>query len=457
MTRSFLTNVNLVFFTQVVNRFLAFLISILIARGLGPEVRGDYALFVVSVTFAASLSTLGVSLGTMYFVSKAKHDIRVLLGNSHFLVLVMGALVAAALAGVGLGLEPKAFVEGRSFWLYAFAFPVVLEFLLVTAILVGSERFLPLNLSLVSQALILTVGTAVLWIGGWMTIFSVLSIWTLSYAAAALLALTSVGLSKVSVRRAVRPDLPVLRKQVGFGLPGQAGQAVQRLNYRLDQYLVRAFMSRADVGFYAVATGLAEAVWWASNAVSMALIPRLTRMDAEKAGEVIPVACRNTLLVSLLAAVALAAAAPLAVELLFGSEFGPAVDPIIWLLPGIVALSGAKVLGSYFFSQARMGIASLTAMVALVVTVVLDLLLIPRFGISGAAIASSIAYTVTFIVSLHFYQQISGKSAWNCVLPRMTDLELYVNLAKRLQKLKAPGGAIGPEEVGAGGNGIPPL
>jgi len=436
MTVRFAANVNLIFLTQVANRLLAFIISIVIARGLGPEARGDYALFVLSVTLAASMSTLGVGLGTMYYVGKGRHDVRVLLGNSHFLVLVMGALGAAVLAGIGLSFEPRAFVEGRSFWLYAFAFPAVLEFVLVTAILVGSERFLPLNLSLVSQTLVLVIGATVLWIGGWLSIFSVLSLWTFSFALAAALAVAFIGLDKVSAAKALRPDLSVLREQVGFGLPGQVGHAFQRMNYRLDQYMVRAFRSRADVGFYAVATGLAEAVWWIANAVSMALIPRLTRMDTERAGEVTPVACRNTLLVSLLAAGAIAASAPLMVKFLFGSEFNPAVAPIIWLLPGIVALSGAKVLSSYFFSQARMGVASLTALISLVFTVALDLVLIPRFGISGAAIASSIAYTVSLAVSLYYYGRISGKDPWRCLIPRVADLELYLDLARRLHRAR---------------------
>jgi O-antigen/teichoic acid export membrane protein len=448
MALQLFANVNIIFFSQMANRAMAFLVAIVLARGLGPEARGDYALFILSATLAASLGTLGVGLGSTYYVSKGRHEIPVLLGNSHSLVLVTGVVVAAVLAGIGLGLEPNAFVQGRSFWLYAFAIPIVLEFLLVTAILVGSERFLPLNLSLLSQTLVLMIGATILWIGGWMSIFSVLSVWVLSYGVAVFLAIASVGLSQLSLRRAMRPDISVLRAQVRFGLPGQAGNTLTRLNYRMDQYIVRAFRSRADVGFYAVATGLAEAVWWISNAVSMALLPRLTRLRTERAGEVTPIACRNTLLASLVAGIGLAAAAPVVVEPLFGTEFGPAVRPIFWLLPGVIALSGTKVLASYFFSQARLTVVSITALISLAATVAFDFLLIPRFGISGAAAASSIAYTVSFVVALYFYRQISGNSVWSCVFPKGRDLDLYVDLAKRLRQLKVPAEAMGAEEVG---------
>lgn len=436
MSRSFVANVNLVFFTQVANRALAFIVSIMIARGLGPENRGDYALFIISATLVASLGSFGMGLGTIYFIGKDSYPVRVLLGNSHWLVLVLGALVAAVLAAVGLVLEPRAFVEGRSYWLYAFAVPAMLEFTLVTAVLVGSERFVAFNVAAFSQVLVLAVGTGAVWLAGSLTIFSVLAVWVFSYAAASAVALIAIGFSQLTVGGFLRPDVPILREQVRFGLPGQVGNVLQRLNYRLDQYLVAAFRSRAEVGYYAVAAGVAEAVWWISNAVSLALLPRLTRMDAQRAGEITPVACRNTLLISLIAAIGIAATAPITVKLLFGADFGPAVEPIIWLAPGIAALSGTKVLGSYFFSRERLNLVSVIALITLGVTIVFDLLLIPEFGISGAAIASSIAYTTSLATSLYFYRSLSGNDPLACVIPQAKDMELYRNLARRLRGLR---------------------
>ena len=57
---AFLTNVNFVFFTFVANAILALGVSILIARALGPEGRGVYALFLLT----ASITQVVLSLGT---------------------------------------------------------------------------------------------------------------------------------------------------------------------------------------------------------------------------------------------------------------------------------------------------------------------------------------------------------------------------------------------------------
>ena len=68
-----------------------------------------------------------------------------------------------------------------------------------------------------------------------------------------------------------------------YGVQGQAANLAALFNYRLDQFLVAAFVSRAAVGHYTVAVGLSESVWWLSSAVSLVLLPRLTAMDEEDA------------------------------------------------------------------------------------------------------------------------------------------------------------------------------
>src|SRR3990170_3532961 len=381
----FLFNVNVIFFSQLVNYALQFLLTIIIARGLGAAGRGDYALFVLSTTLAASIGTLGVGLGSIYYVGKAKHSVRVLLGNSQFLVLVAGALGAAALHAAQL-----------------------------------------------AQTLLLLLGAATLLALDEMTIFAVLAVWSASFLFATVVALAFVGFENWSARAALKPEWGALSDQVRLGVPGQAGNVLQYLNYRLDQFLVRAIRTRAEVGVYSVAVALSESVWWISNAVSLALLPRLTRMEPERAAEVTPVACRNILLVSAVGAAALAALAWIAVRPVFGSDFSDVPDAMALLMPGIVALSGTKVLSSYIFSQGQVALNSVAALVALGVTLALDVVLIPEFGVDGAAAAASVAYAASLLVTLYFYRQISSGSIWQCILPSPGDAALYAGLARRV-------------------------
>jgi O-antigen/teichoic acid export membrane protein len=260
-----------------------------------------------------------------------------------------------------------------------------------------------------------------------------------------------LGFENWSLKATIRPDSAALRNQIGTGLPGQAGNVVQFLNYRLDQFVLRGLSSRGNVGIYAVAAGMSETVWWVANSVAVALLPRLTRMDTERGAEVTSVACRNTLLVALVAAGGLAAVSPLAVRLLFGSAFTDATSAILLLMPGIVAMSGAKVLSSYLFSQGKMAVTSLLAIVALGGTLLFDVLLIPRFGINGAAAASSIAYTTSLALTLVYYQRFSGSSVLDCLFVRRADLRLYLDAARRArQRISGRRALPGHEGVGCG-------
>ena len=162
------------------------------------------------------------------------------------------------------------------------------------------------------------------------------------------------------------------------------------------------------------------------------MLPRLTAADDADAARTTPLVCRNTLLVSALAALGLGAVSPWLVEALFGGDFGSALRPLLWLLPGTVALAGSKILTSYIFSRGRPLINSSITIVALAVTLVADLALIPPFGVTGAAAASSLAYGVHFALALAAYRRLSGGSIWEAVFVRGEDLRRYVEAARRL-------------------------
>src|SRR3970282_1341442 len=102
-----------------------------------------------------------------------------------------------------------------------------------------------------------------------------------------------VAAGRLDLGGVLKPDFGALREQIRYGAQGQIANLAQLFNYRLDQFLVAAFVSRAGVGHYTVAVGLSESVWWISSAVAMVLVPRLTRMDPESPGEVTPVGCAN--------------------------------------------------------------------------------------------------------------------------------------------------------------------
>jgi peptidoglycan biosynthesis protein MviN/MurJ (putative lipid II flippase) len=74
---------------------------------------------------------------------------------------------------------------------------------------------------------------------------------------------------------------------------------------------------------------------------------------------------------------------------------------------------------------------------ALAVTLGADFALIPALDVTGAAIASSLAYCAHFALSLVAYRRMSGGSLREAVVVRGDDLRMYADFARRLAPAKA--------------------
>jgi O-antigen/teichoic acid export membrane protein len=430
--RGLLFSVNLVFIAQITIYGLAFCLRVVLARGLGDEGLGTYSLFFVAVLVAGAIANLGVGLGNIYFLNKGDHSYDELLSGSIFVFGASSLVAWAFLAAYGVILGPDLFVSGPSYWLYAAALPSVVGYVLLTSFLHGSSRFGALSGVAVAQGLIGVAVVGVLYVLDELDVFSALAGWVASFLLADIVALLLVGFKRIDLQRALHPRWEILRDQIRYGAQGQVANLAQLFNYRLDQFLVAAFVSRAGVGHYTVAVGLSESVWWLSSSVALVLMPRLTEMGKERAAEMTPLACRNTVLASVLAAIALVAISPLAIDVLFGDEYSAAQTPLILLMPGIVAACATRVLGSYLFSQGRIIYNTYATFIALGLTLVLDFALIPSIGVNGAAIASSIAYIASLAATLYWYREVSGGGIAEALFVRPADVEHYLDAWKSL-------------------------
>jgi len=430
--KGLLYSVNVVFVAQVAIYGLAFCLRVLLARGLGDDGLGTYSLFFVAALVAAAIANLGVGLGNIYFLNKGDYSYNQLLSGSIFVLCASSLAAWAFLITYAIILEPDLFVSGRSYWLYTVALPSVVGYVLLTSFLHGRSRFAALSGVAVSQGLFGVAIVGILYVLGQLDVFSALAGWVASFLLADVVALSLVGLNRINLEHSLHPRWEVLRNQIRYGAQGQVANLAQLFNYRLDQFLVAAFVSRAGVGHYTVAVGLSESVWWLSSSVALVLMPRLTEMDRDKAAQMTPLACRNTVLASVIGAIALIAVSPLAIDVLFGDEFSAAQTPLILLMPGIIAACATRVLGSYLFSQGRIIYNTYATFIALGLTIVLDLALIPSIEVNGAAIASSIAYIASLAATLYWYRRVSGGSITGALIVRPADAEHYLRAWKSL-------------------------
>jgi O-antigen/teichoic acid export membrane protein len=137
------------------------------------------------------------------------------------------------------------------------------------------------------------------------------------------------------------------------------------------------------------------------------------------------VACRRTLVVTVLAGLCLVAVARPAIPIVYGGEFGPSVGVFLVLLPSGLFYTVHKVLGSSLSAHGMPQATLYAGLVSLPFTVGLNLLLVPRWDIIGAAVASDIAYAVNAGVILALFCRVSGIGLRETLLFDSNDIEAF--------------------------------
>jgi len=405
---TFKKHVTITFLTQVVKITLSVATAAIVAYHLGPEGKGMLALALLLPGMLGFFLSGGITVANVYFAGSQRLDVPTLAANSMGFALVMTILGLGAVIGVASTGWLEAVVPGVPVWILLLAmlgFPIVLLNGFFSTILQGLQRIGTVNLINLIQSILTLSLTLLLVIG-----------WKLGLLGALLASLASWGLSLIvwciTLRRhggvlTPRWSYDVLRSTLSFGLRGYIGNVLQFFNYRIDMFILNYFLGPTSVGIYAVSVRLAELLWYLPNAVGFVIFPKAAASKPEEMNVFTPRVFRITLGLTALGALGLALVGRPVINLVFSSAFVSAFIPMLVLLPGVVLLGGAKVLTNELAGRGYPHYNSLNAGLALILTVVLDLALIPRYGVVGAALTSSIAYTTIFLTSIAFYLGVS--------------------------------------------------
>jgi O-antigen/teichoic acid export membrane protein len=394
--------------------------NVILARALAPQGRGLYALALVAPSAVTLIANLGISQALVYYLAKRTYTRDRLIGQVLALSLLLGGAATLGLFAVA-AVAGGAILPGVPLSLVIIAgasIPLALFFYYSLSFEQGLENFVGFNAIYVVNAIALVVLLAPLVVAKGNVTLAVTA-WSLSWIPTAA---TGVYVLSRSGRLNARLDLSVVRTLLRFGIVGYLSFMTNYLNLRLSTFLVNIFTNATQVGYYAVAVTLAETVWYMSTAASTVLAPRVAGAEGDAPEITTARVSRVVLWTSAAAAVVLAVAAPLVVRVLFGSAFNPSVVAVWLLLPGIITLSVARVLSSYLLGKNRLKVDLSASLAGLVVTLALDVLLIPLYGFAGAAIASSVAYTTTMAVNFIGVVRSSQLSVRDLVIPTVADV-----------------------------------
>lgn len=360
---------------------------IVAARGLGPDDYGKFAFTVSLLGIVGIFSQLGQQPGSVALYARGS-DPRVLARQALITCLALSPVAAAAVVVSKLAWGPQG---SDVFQLAVFATIGVPAYALVgvlTSLLVVSGRPLFAVSALAASACVYATTLGILALLSALTVISAVAAWSLAWWVAlslALLALrgVSTGGSHASLKMALRTGLSLLPASVGLFMI-----------LRANTLAIGIFSSPAVVASYAIGVAILEAALALSESGSAILSARQARGSIGSRRSATETSARLSVLIALVVAVLMAALAPIAVPAVFGVGFTDAVLVVVWLAPGVVALSLARAYSVHVLATESAAIISRVIWGTLAISVALAAVMSYFSGAAGAAAASSVAFAV---------------------------------------------------------------
>jgi O-antigen/teichoic acid export membrane protein len=392
---------------------------LVIARTLGPAGRGEVAFLIAVSMLSGHLVSLSLQEANANLAASEPRLRRALATNSVLLALALGGLAAIAVAAAAHFLPALGGPVSRALLLFALAtIPISILKQYLTLLVQADYAFAIANAAWIAGPLTTAMVNGVLALLGALTVERAFAAWTVGQLlGVALLCGFIAGHAGFG-----RPDAALGRRAARFGAKAHIGRLMEVGNYRGDQWMLGAMVGPRELGLYSIAVAWAELLFYLPGVLVLVQRPDLVRATrAETVRRALRV-CRVGFVLSGAAAAVMIAIAPLLCAGVFGERFHGSIDDLRVLSLGAFGIVAFELLRNALTAQRKPMLSSAAVGVAFVLTVALDLLLIPRYGGLGAAIATAAAYTVGGVAAgLIFARAMNARLV--DLAPRLDDLQ----------------------------------
>lgn len=426
---SFSKNILSVFTTKIIFGILKIAISALIARTLGVAGKGIYVSFMAFISSIVGLGSLGLTESTTYFIANKR-----IKSTNYFSVLITNSIILSCgmIAIILIIKQPVQNYIFKDFPVEYYNFTFLFIFFMVTnnlfaSFLKGLQDFYYFNLLtiIISLLNLLFIASAFFFFQNNVTVLILTSllISVINFLIACFYLIKNSNIKIIFNKK-------LFSQMFSYGIMSHVGNITNNLENQFDIFIMLFFMNPEAVGIFSIAYATGGLIGYISNSLNNVLFPIISSLDKnEKAVNFQNKTIRHNLLFNILGGLFLIIIGYPFIKTIFGVEFIFAYTIMLIILPGIIFDSVYRTIFSWYKGIGEPKIVSYFSAAGLIINIILNIILIPIWGLYGAGLAVLISYIIKSTILILFYRKNYNLLLSDFLLIRKVEI---VNLKTRL-------------------------
>lgn len=400
------------FVSLATSSFAHLLLRILLSRELGPSGLGLYTLVFTIYMFGMQFSAFGIGSALTKYIAEYYDNptkIKEFVSSG-----VLGAIVSGSVMGVLLyifsGLISTQFFHNPGMLnllnITAFCFPFIAIQKVAIGTLNGLRRmkwYAILNIAQNISTMLFTI---------------ILVLWFDMHVMGAVIGFVIptiiVGLLSFEFIRTFLGGFPKfvhssIKEVLCFGFYVVLVSSIDMINTQIDSLLIGHFMGETEVGYYSVAIIFMQGINLVPQSIQSVTSPLIATYYGKREFEGIQKLIKNTVFkafgVILCISLILVIFGKFLITIIFTEEFLPAYVPMIILLVGYSICAPIGSVGTTLSSVGQVKVVFIISLICALMNTILNLVLIPKYGIMGASVATSLSQISSLVINTYFIKR----------------------------------------------------
>lgn len=411
-SKKFAFDVGITFFASIINMFLGFIITVLLGRYLGAGDLGLYRMASTIYGISMLIAAIGIPAAMIKFVAENKGDsnkTNEIVSSGIITSLIIGICFSAIFYLSSDLLESIFNFHGLSKLIKIMSpvFPFALVGGALLGLLNGLREIKKYSMAIIIQSFLMLVISIVLTLWGLGVKGIIIGMVLSSFGWFLYLVLVSKDYFKITFNMYFQTT----KRIILFGAQLMIAGAFNEINNQMDILLIGFFLISNDVGYYAAAITLSRFFWFIPLSIQMITYPVTAEYWYKNKHIALSNMIEKTLkyctIILLLIGLQIGFFAEEIITKLFTAKFIYAVFPLKILLVGTV-IRGCLIqpIGGSLGGIGRPDLSLKISILMMSINVILDILLIPKIGIVGAAIAASISLVGGSLMNIYLIIKI---------------------------------------------------